>query len=133
MRYLLVCLAGLAVIAAAGCNRLRTKRAVEEAINAHLKQRSDLLMQNMTMDIMDVQFHGDTADADVRFQSKESAQMAVTIRYTLRHAGDHWVVTSSSQMSGGPGSNPHQMPTAPSPPTPAPTTVPNQPAPEASH
>jgi hypothetical protein len=136
MRYVLVCLAGLAVMASAGCNRgLRTKRAVEEAIDAHLKQRSGLRMQSMTTEIVNVQFHGDTADADVRFSSKESAQTAVTVRYTLRQAGDHWVVESSSQQMGsGPGTNPHEMPAgAPSPPPPAPTTAPNQPAPEASH
>jgi len=114
-----------AVIVSAGCKHLETKAAVQEAIDAHLKQRADLMMSGMTTEVLNVQFHGDTADADVRFQSKQSAAMAVTIRYTLRKTGDHWEVVSSSQAHGAMGTNPHQMPPASATPTP--------PAPEASH
>ncbi|MGO9271625.1 MAG: hypothetical protein ACLQOO_15405 [Terriglobia bacterium] len=125
MRNVMLCLAVVAVIVTAGCKRLETKAAIQEAIDAHLKQRADLMMSGMTSDVLDVQFHGDTADADVRFQSKQSAAMTVTIRYTLRKAGDHWEVVSSSQAHGGMGTNPHAMPPA--------SATPTQPAPEASH
>jgi len=124
MRYVMLCLAVVAAIVTAGCKRLDTKAAVQEAIDAHLKQRADLMMSGMTTEVLNVQFHGDTADADVRFQSKQSAAMSVTIRYTLRKAGDHWEVASSSQAHGGMGTNPHAMP---------PTSAPTSPEPEASH
>ena len=125
MRYVMLWLAVLAVVVTAGCKRLETKAAIQEAIDAHLKQRADLMMSGMTTDVLNVQFHGDTADADVRFQSKQSAAMTVTIRYTLRKAGDHWEVVSSSQAHGGMGTNPHPMPGA--------SATPTQAAPEASH
>jgi len=125
MRYVMLCLTGLAVIVTAGCKHLETKAAVQEAIDAHLKQRADLMMSGMTTEVLDVQFHGNTADADVRFQSKQSAAMSVTIRYTLRKASDHWEVVSSSQAHGGTGTNPHAIPGA--------SATPTQPAPEASH
>jgi len=125
MRCVMLWLTVFAVIVSAGCKHLETKAAVQEAIDAHLKQRADLMMSGMTTEVLNVQFHGDTADADVRFQSKQSAAMAVTIRYTLRKTGDHWEVVSSSQAHGAMGTNPHQMPPASATPTP--------PAPEASH
>jgi len=125
MRYVLLSLAFLAVGVSGGCKRLDTKAAIQQAIDAHLKQRSDLMMSGMTTEILDVQFHGDTADADVKFQSKQSAAMSVNIRYTLRKAGDHWEVVSSSQAHGAMGANPHAMP---------PTSGSSaQPAPEPSH
>ena len=125
MRYVMLCLAILSVIVTAACKRLETKASIQEAIDAHLKQRADLMMSGMTTDVLDVHFHGDTADADVRFQSKQSAATSVTIRYTLRKAGDHWEVVSSSQAHGSMGTNPHEMPPA--------SATPTQPAPQASH
>jgi len=125
MRTMTLCLALLAVVVSAGCKKLDTKGAIQEAIDAHLKQRSDLMMSGMTTEVLDVQFHGDTADADVRFASKQSTSMAVTIRYQLRRAGDHWEVVSSSQAHGGMGKNPHAMPPS--------TATPTEPAPQPNH
>jgi hypothetical protein len=125
VRYATLWLAVLVVVVTVGCKRLDTKAAIQEAIDTHLRQRADLMMSGMTRDVLDVQFHGDTADADVRFQSKQAAAMTVTIRYTLRKAGDHWEVVSSSQAHSSLGTNPHEMPGTAATPTP--------PTPEASH
>jgi hypothetical protein len=125
VRYVILGLSVLAVIVAAGCKHLETKAAVKEAIDAHLKQRADLMMSGMTTEVLNVQFHGDTADADIRFQSKQSAAMSVTIRYTLRKANDHWEVVSSSRAHGAMGTNPHAIPGT--------SATPTKPAPEASH
>src|SRR5215471_19147904 len=98
MRRVVVCLLGVAIVGAAECNRLKSKSAVQAAIEHHLKDRPGLLMQNMTMQVQDVKFMGDQAEARVKFQSKEMAQSFVEIRYALRRSGDHWEVESSSPM-----------------------------------
>jgi hypothetical protein len=62
-------------------------------------------MQNMNMEVNDVRFTGDTADAQVRFVSTESPQAFVVIRYQLRKEGGKWQVQSTSRMEMG--GNPH--------------------------
>src|SRR3989475_5789081 len=47
-----------------------------------------------------VKFHGDTAEAEVKFESKESPDLAVKVHYVLQKSGDHWVVRSSSPAGG---------------------------------
>ncbi len=103
MRFLALCLLGVTVVAAPACNRLRSRSAVRAAIEEHLRQRPGLVMENMTMQVENVKFSGDTAEARVKFQSKELPQSFVEIRYSLRRSGDHWEVESSSPTSmGGP-------------------------------
>lgn len=105
MRWLVVCVLGVTMVAAAGCNRLKSKSAVQAAIEQHLKERPGLAMENMTLQVENVKFAGDTAEARVKFQSKQMPQSFVEIRYTLRRSGDHWEVESSSPM--GAMGNPH--------------------------
>jgi hypothetical protein len=124
MRRLLACVLSMTMVIAAGCNRLQSKRAVQAAIEQHLKERPGLIMQNMTMQVENVKFSGDQAEAQVKFQSKEMPQSFVEIRYTLRRSGDHWEVESSSpmSMSGSHGSmTPTPAGTAPAGPQPAPS------------
>jgi hypothetical protein len=107
MRSLLV---GLAIVAslvgACGGRKLESKSAVQAAIEGHLKQRSNVLMTNMTLQVEDVKFEGDKAEAHVTYRSKQTPELSVRIRYLLRRAGDHWEVESSSPV-GGMGANPH--------------------------
>ncbi|MGH9453579.1 MAG: hypothetical protein ACRD2O_06370, partial [Terriglobia bacterium] len=80
----LVGAAGLLIASSLGCNFFRgahSKRAVEDAIQAHLKQNSRLSLGNFTTTVEDVKFNGDTAQARVKFQSKESANLAVEVGY----------------------------------------------------
>jgi hypothetical protein len=101
MRRLMVGILGMAVAVAAGCNRLKSKSAVEAAIEQHLKQRPGLAMENMSMEVEEVKFSGQTAEARVKFQSKQPPQSFVEIRYRLHQSGDHWEVDSSSALSMG--------------------------------
>ncbi len=109
MRAALICAVVLSFAATTGCGRLRgiqSKSAVQAAIEAHLKQRPNILPSNMTLDVQEVKFGGDRAEAQVVYRSKESPELAVRIRYVLRRAGNHWKVESSSP-AGGMGAKSH--------------------------
>jgi len=93
----------------AGCGnsgKLQSKEAVQAAIEAHLQQRPNVMLAKMTLEVNDVKFTSDTADAEVRFRSKQSPTVAVSVRYKLRRAGDQWKVEMSTP-SNGMGSSPH--------------------------
>ena len=108
MRVLIACLAG-SILLAGGCNKAGSdnpKAAIQAAIEAHLKQRPNLMLANMTLEVQDVKVTGDTAEAEVKFRSKQSADLVVGVRYALKRAGDAWQVESSSP-TGGMGATPH--------------------------
>ena len=122
MRFLSICLLGLLVLVG-GCSKtggLQSKAAVQTAIEAHLQQRPNLMLANMTLEVQEVKFSGDTAQADVQFRSKQSPNLVVGVRYMLRRAGDRWQVESSAPI-GGMGTPPHGGAPAP---TPAPAETP---------
>jgi hypothetical protein len=118
MRSIVIGFVALALISS-GCRRFtgRSRSAVRTAIEQHLRDQPGLQMQNMTMEVKDVRFSGDTADAQVRFVSKESPGAFVVIRYQLRRDNGQWQVQSTSRMEtggsphgqtgGGPVPNPH--------------------------
>jgi len=99
MRRILIGFAAIALITS-GCSRFtgRSRSAVREAIQEHLREQPGLQMQNMSMEVNDVRFQGDTADAQVKFVSRESPQAFVVIRYQLRKQGGKWQVQSTSRM-----------------------------------
>jgi hypothetical protein len=102
MRGLVACVMVLALVLP-GCRRpeeRQSKAAVQAAIEAHLQQRQNLVLANMTLEVQDVKFAGDTAQAEVKFRSKQSPELAVGVHYTLRRAGDRWQVESSSATTG---------------------------------
>ena len=101
MRRLVAGIVGVSVVAAVACDRFKSRSAVREAIEEHLRQRPGLVIENMSMDVEDVKFSGQMAEARVKFQSKQLPQSFVEVRYTLRRSGDHWEVESSSPMSMG--------------------------------
>jgi hypothetical protein len=108
MRGLVACIVVLALVLA-GCSRTgerQSKAAVQAAIEAHLQQRQNLLLANMTLEVQDVKFAGDTAQAEVKFRSKQSPDLAVDVHYTLHRAGERWQVESSSATTGM-GMSPH--------------------------
>jgi hypothetical protein len=128
MRGLAACVVIFGVVLA-GCSKTgerQAKAAVQAAVEAHLQQRQNLMLTNMTLEVQDVNFTGDTAQADVKFRSKQSPNIVVSVRYTLRRARDRWQVESSSPSSGMDAS-PHRGPTAPSS-APAPAQTPLQPS-----
>jgi len=127
MSLLVIGLAGLAA-----CHRLsgiNSKAAVQEAIEEHLKQQPNVFFQNMTVEVGDVTFRGDTAVAQVRFRSKQAPNLAVGIVYRLRKVGDTWRVESTAAASM-PGTSPHGNIAAP---TPSPSANPSDIGPQPSH
>ncbi len=108
MRSLATCLA-ISVLAWSGCSRtdsLHSKEAVKSAIEAHLLQRADVMHGNLTLEVQDVKFSGDTAMVQATFRSQNSPRIAVGVNYTLRRDGDHWKVERSIP-AGGMSADPH--------------------------
>lgn len=84
------------LLAAPACARyskskLETKEAVKAAIDEHLaKRRGQLALGNMNVEVREVKFQGDRAEADVVFTTQAGASMGM--HYTLRREADRWVV-----------------------------------------
>ncbi len=119
MRTVVIGLVMLSVVTSAACHKLSgidSKAAVQQAIEEHLKQQPNVFFQNMTVELGDVTFNGDTALAQVKFRSKQAPSMAVGIVYRLRKTGDKWRVESTATASM-PGTTPHGSSTAPMPPS----------------
>ena len=115
MRAVVISLIVLTGVASAACHKLSgidSKAAVQEAIEEHLKQQPNVFFQNMTVQLGDVTFSGDTAIAQVRFRSKQAPSMVVGIVYRLRKTGDKWRVESTATASM-PGTTPHGSAAAP--------------------
>ncbi|MCI0409895.1 MAG: hypothetical protein L0191_15265 [Acidobacteria bacterium] len=109
----------ISVVMVAGCggtSKTQSKEAVQKAIEAYLAQRQNLMLANMNMEVAEVRFEGDTAEAVVRFRSKQSASLAVSVHYKLKRTPGGWQVESSTS-AGGTGNSPlHGMtPTSPAP------------------
>ena len=116
MRAVVMSLVVLALAGSTACNRgVHSKAAVQEAIEQHLKQQPNVVFQNMTLEVDDVSFHGDTAEAQVKFRSKQAPSLAVGVHYKLRRADGGWQVESASSASM-PGATPHGNTARPMPP-----------------
>ena len=100
MRKLLICM--VAVMVSSGCGRWgsHSKGAVEQAVKDHLNQNNHLIANSFKTEVENVSFKDDTADALVKFVSKQSASIFVEVRYGLRLENGHWQVISSTPMSG---------------------------------
>jgi hypothetical protein len=100
MHKFLICL--VTVILSTACGRWgsHSKGAVEQAVKDHLNQNSHLIANSFNTEVESVSFKDDTADVLVKFVSKQSASIFVEVRYGLRLENGHWVVISSTPMSG---------------------------------
>ena len=94
-----------AVVLLMGCGRWgsHSQRAVAQAIDEHLKQNSHLIASSFDTEVERVTFNGDSADAVVKFKSKQSAAIFVEVRYGLHYENGRWEVVSSQAMSGQDG------------------------------
>jgi hypothetical protein len=88
------------------CHRSRSK-AVEQAVQDHLKRNTHLVAGSYSTKIERIAFNGDTADALVRFESKQSANLFVEVDYGLRLEDGRWEVISSTPV-GGLGGDSHR-------------------------
>ena len=93
-----ILLAAAALSAACARQSIETKPAVEAALRAYLAQRPGLALDKMDMEVKDVQFKGETAEADVIFRVKDGPG-EMGMHYTLRRQGNQWVVEGSGQSS----------------------------------
>ena len=100
MRKLLACVALVSIIGIVGCNRTNSKSSVEAAIQKHLNQNSHLMLNSFSTQFKTVTLHGDTADALVKFQSKNNPKLSVEVSYTLKKVSGQWQVISSSSGKG---------------------------------
>ena len=118
MRWFLLLLL-ISVMVCGGCKKApdaESKESVKKAIDAYLAQRQNLALGNMSMEVVDVKFEGDTATAEVKFTSKQSSNLAVTVHYKLQRRDNEWHVESTVPARGA-GGNPHGV--TPSPGSPA--------------
>ena len=132
MRAVWVSLLVLGLAEVSACHRssgVYSKAAVEEAVAEHLKHRPGVVFENMTVEVSDVTFKGDTAEATVKLRSKQTPNLAVAVLYKLQRAGHGWRVESTSAATM-PGASPHgEAPSA----APLPTAGPSDLAPQPSH
>jgi hypothetical protein len=129
MRSVLIGLLNLALVGS-GCSRsggTQSKEAVQAAIERYLQKQSNIALNNMTLEVQEVKYQGDRAEAEVKFRSKQAPDLAVGVHYVLRRAGEQWEVQSSSAASGM-GGNPHAGAAGQAPPPP-----PSGPALQPSH
>src|SRR5579875_1366354 len=105
MRKILVSLVILFVIGIGSCSKLNPKAAVKEAIEKHLHENSHLMLNSFTTHFEKIDVNGDSAEALVRYQSKNLPKLAVLVRYGLKKIDGKWQVVSSSS-AGGQMTNP---------------------------
>lgn len=91
-----IVLAILCALAIAGCARINSHRAVEAAIQKHLRENQHLMLNKFTTRFQGVEVKGNTASAIVKYQSKEMPKLVVHVRYTLKLDRGEWQVVSSS-------------------------------------
>ncbi|MGH9352245.1 MAG: hypothetical protein ACRD2G_08810 [Terriglobia bacterium] len=130
MRKLLACVAIASVIGVFGCRKADSKAAVEAAVQKHLDRNSHLMLNSFTTHFEAVTVKGDTAQALVKYESKNVPNLAVQVSYGLKKVSGEWQVVSSSSAGGqmtNPA-NPHQGVTldqAPAPQEQPPAPVPS--------
>lgn len=66
--------------------------AVLPFIIEHLRNSSHDVLTKMRLEVEHVKFHGETADACVRFQSPNVTELVIRERYLLRKSGERWHV-----------------------------------------
>ena len=98
----------LGMALASGCSRApraESKEAVQQALMQYWNTRQGLAVDKMDIEILQIKFSGDTAQAEVSFHAKGSQAPSMNMSYTLRRRGDRWRV---NQRTSG-GFNPHVM------------------------
>jgi hypothetical protein len=75
--------------------------AILPVIKDHVQNLPQGVFHNMDLEVEEVKFHGETADAYVRFQSPNVVGLVIRQRYVLRKAGNQWAVESRQPANGG--------------------------------
>jgi hypothetical protein len=94
-----LCLLFLALFLA-GCQRApESKEAVRSAVMDHLAKNTGLDIGSMAIEVGNVKFSGDTAQAAVSFRPKSSPDAGMTMSYSLERRGAKWVVAKRPEGS----------------------------------
>lgn len=88
---------------------------ISPVIKDHVRTLPQGVFHNMDLEVEEVNFHGDKAEAYVRFQSPKVSGLVIRQRYVLRKTGDQWQVESRQPANGASEAPPHSRP-APRPP-----------------
>ena len=86
----------VAALLVAGCSRQaqRSDKAdIEKAIQQYIAAKPGLAGGGMSVDVKQVEFKGDKAEADVQFQARSNPEASMVMRYTLKRTGPSaWAV-----------------------------------------
>lgn len=100
MRKLLALGAICVVFCITGCRKADSKAAVEAAVQNHLNHNAHLMLNSFTTHFEAVTVQGDTAQALVKYDSKNMPNVAVEVSYVLKRQNGQWQVISSSSAGG---------------------------------
>jgi len=89
--------------------------AIPPAIKDHVRNLPQGVFSNMDLEVEQVKFHSDTAEAYVKFQSPNVKELVIRQRYVLRKSGEHWQVESRQPANGAAKAPPHPLPAGRSP------------------
>ncbi len=112
------------LLSVAGCSHRaaqNNKADIEKAIQEHLNRRPGLASAAMVLEVKEVAFQGDRAEAEVVVRSKANPEARMALRYVLKRTGTSpWAVEGGKPSGVG---RPHGT----SPPEMAPESVPAHP------
>ncbi|MGO8788109.1 MAG: hypothetical protein ACLQVL_12110 [Terriglobia bacterium] len=75
--------------------------AIPPAIKDHVRNLPQGVFSNMDLEVEEVKFHGERAEAYVRFRSPNVTELVIRQRYVLRKSGSQWQVESRQPANGG--------------------------------
>ena len=84
--------------------------AIPPAIRDHVRNLPQGVFTNMDLEVEQVKFHGDTAEAYVKFQSPNVKELVIRQRYVVRKSGEHWQVESRQPANGAGKAPPPPLP-----------------------
>ena len=73
----------------------------------HLQKNTGLDTSAMTVEVTNVTYRGNEADATVAFKPKNSPDAGMSMPYTLENRNGHWVVKKRADGGTSAGANPH--------------------------
>jgi hypothetical protein len=84
--------------------------AIPPAIRQHVRSLPQGVFSNMNLEVEQVKFNGDKAEACVKFQSPNVTELVIRQRYVLRKSGERWQVESRQPANGASKAQHHPLP-----------------------
>jgi hypothetical protein len=80
---------------------LSATMSIVPVIKEHVRTLPQGVFSSMDLEVEQVKFYGETADAYVRFKSPNVTELVIRQRYALRKSGNQWLVESRKPANGG--------------------------------